>query len=118
MMCMLPWIGVKFFPGGHSSMVGIINLVVHTIMYTYYFFALFYPEIRNSVLKKYVTQMQLVQFCLLLIHFSYPLIVHVEGCTYPKYLLLLGIIQNIIMLAMFGDFYIKTYHKANKQVKQ
>lgn len=49
---------------------------------------------------------------LIITHLCIPLFV--PGCTYPTTLLGIGIIQNVIMLFLFSDFYYNTYIKPNK----
>lgn len=66
------WSTARFMPGGHASLLGIINCGVHVVMYTYYFLTAFKPELKRSLWwKKHITQIQLVRmqlkyFCLCL----------------------------------------------------
>lgn len=93
--------------GGHAIILGVINSFVHVIMYGYYFLTSFKPELKKSLWwKKYITQVQMVQFLILIVYFSIPLF---KECNFPK-LINFGIaLQNVFMLALFGDFYYKTY---------
>lgn len=50
----------------------------------------------------------MAQFTILIIHFSLPLF---TDCDYPKGLLAAIVVQNVFMLALFGDFYVKAYIK-------
>lgn len=78
-------------------------------MYGYYFLTSYNPELKKSLWwKKHITQMQLFQFTLLTVHFTVPLF---TSCSYPKVPLVVGLIQNIFMMALFGDFYYKAYVK-------
>jgi hypothetical protein len=78
-------------------------------MYFYYFLTSFKPEMKKSIWwKKYITQLQLLQFTFLCFHFSIPLI---NGCDYPKAFLAVALLQNLFMMLLFGDFYYKTYIK-------
>lgn len=87
--------------------LGTMNCFIHVIMYGYYLFSSFQTDIKTSLWwKKHVTQIQLVQFAINVIHFTVPVI---TGCDYPKGVLIAVAIQNLFMLAMFGDFYYKTY---------
>ncbi|XP_017468647.1 PREDICTED: elongation of very long chain fatty acids protein AAEL008004-like [Rhagoletis zephyria] len=95
--------------GGHASMVGILNTCVHVFMYTYYLMSATRPEMKKSLWwKKYVTRLQLVQFVLILVHQVWPLVIQ-RDCEYPKLLCLCTSLQAILMLYLFGSFYIKTY---------
>ncbi|CAO1436085.1 unnamed protein product [Diamesa tonsa] len=106
----------KFFSGGgHTFPLAIINSFVHVLMYGYYFATSFKPELKNSMWwKKHITQIQMFQFTLLIIHFSIPLF---KECSFPKIILLLLTLQNLFMLLMFGDFYYKAYIR-KKSVKE
>ena len=55
------YVAVKWLPGGHGLLLGMINLYVHGIMYFYYFLTSFKPELKQSIWwKKHITQVQLV----------------------------------------------------------
>lgn len=106
---LLTYIALKVVPGGHASLLPIVNSFVHSIMYFYYFLTSINSEVKKSIWwKKYVTQMQLAQFVLLTIHFSWPLIIE-RNCDYPKIMLLCGVVQNLFMLILFSDFYKRSY---------
>lgn len=46
--------------GGHATLLGVINLFVHGIMYFYYFLTSFEPELKKSIWwKKHITQIQM-----------------------------------------------------------
>jgi hypothetical protein len=56
------YIAVKWLPGGHGLILGLINLFVHGIMYFYYFLTSFKPELKKSLWwKKHITQFQMVK---------------------------------------------------------
>lgn len=59
-MVALSWIGMKYFAGGHSCFMGIINSFVHVIMYAYYFLTSIDNKYKQSSWKKYITQLQMV----------------------------------------------------------
>jgi hypothetical protein len=59
-MVALTWIGTKYFPGGHSVFTGLINSIVHVIMYFYYFLTTVDNKYKQSFWKKYITQLQMV----------------------------------------------------------
>lgn len=61
-MVMLGYLGVKYFPGGQSVFMGIINSFVHVIMYLYYFLTSIDNKYKQSSWKKYITQLQMVSF--------------------------------------------------------
>lgn len=101
------WTAVKFLPGGHFIFLGTINSFVHVVMYSYYLATSFRMD--GPWWKKYITQLQLVQFCLLLLH-DLILAFH-QDCGFPKWTVVVLIPQNLFMMMMFGDFYYKCYIK-------
>lgn len=131
-----------FYTGSHGTLLGVINSYVHVIMYGYYFMTSYRPELKNSLWwKKHITQVQLVsknrfemqishlklnmvmfnalifilqiQFGILVIHFLNPIIFF--DCQWPKYISLIGVIQNMFMFILFLDFYIKAYVRKAKK---
>ncbi|XP_055548340.1 elongation of very long chain fatty acids protein AAEL008004-like isoform X2 [Wyeomyia smithii] len=103
----------KFISGSHATLLGLINSYVHVIMYFYYFLTSFRPELKNSLWwKKHITQVQLLQFLILMVHFGLPLLL--GYCDYPKAILLIGFTQNLFMFILFADFYVKAYFKKRK----
>ncbi|XP_041976085.1 elongation of very long chain fatty acids protein AAEL008004-like [Aricia agestis] len=107
---------VNFAPAGHGGSVGIINSFVHCFMYFYYFLTIYKPEYKENIWwKKYVTQLQIVQFFIFVVHMGS--IAVIKDCDYPVFAVFVFLPQNIFMLIMFIDFYIKTYIKNSKGKK-
>ncbi|XP_015607946.1 elongation of very long chain fatty acids protein AAEL008004 [Cephus cinctus] len=106
------WAGTKYLPGGHVTFLGLINSFVHVVMYTHYLATSL--KIGKPWWKKYITQLQLTQFFLILIHFSQ--LIWIEDCGFPRWPAAIFIPQNLFMIVLFGDFYYKTYVK--KPVKK
>lgn len=108
------FMGVSWAPGGHCWLFGWLNCFVHIIMYGYYFGSVFNPELKtNLLIKRSITQLQLIQFMIAIIHLSVPFFV--PTCNYPRPVLVIGISQNLIMLLLFSDFYYQTYVKPKSQ---
>lgn len=104
------WIIMKFLPGGHGTFLGTINSVVHIIMYLYYFVTNTWPQYKNKIWwKKYVTQLQMVQFLLVALHAA-P-VMFIKNCNYPKAIAGLMVFQYSFMFILFLDFYNKAYRK-------
>lgn len=110
-MLALTWHAVKYFPGGHSIFLGAINSLVHVVMYSYYFVTSLKPEYKKNIWwKKHITQMQIIQFFLIICHYLVLLVQ--PNCKYPKFTAVVIIPQNLFMLLLFTDFYMKAYgHK-------
>ncbi|XP_054158348.1 elongation of very long chain fatty acids protein 7-like [Oppia nitens] len=91
----------------------LINSLVHTVMYFYYLLAAFGPVVQSSIRywKHHLTQLQLIQFIILLAYDIYCLFS--EGlANYPQTYKWFGTQQPIIFLIMFSHFYIKSYTKS------
>ncbi|KAJ2947120.1 hypothetical protein O0L34_g16473 [Tuta absoluta] len=55
------WVALRFVPGGHGTLIGVLNSFVHVVMYTYYLIAGLGPEYKKYLWwKKHVTHIQLV----------------------------------------------------------
>lgn len=78
-------------------------------MYTYYLLTSY--KMSQPWWKKHITQLQLLQFFLILIHASQ--LIWAE-CDYPKWPAALLLPQNLFMIVLFGDFYYKAYIKKPK----
>ncbi|XP_014209424.1 elongation of very long chain fatty acids protein AAEL008004-like [Copidosoma floridanum] len=116
MMPICAWIGVRFVPGGHATLLGLINSFIHILMYTYYMLAAFGPEVQKYLWwKRHLTSLQLVQFVIILFH---NLQVLVTDCNYPKPLAMLLCINAGLFIYLFGSFYVKTYKRAARSREQ
>ncbi|KAF2901140.1 hypothetical protein ILUMI_05046 [Ignelater luminosus] len=115
-MALLGWAVVKFLAGGHGIFVGILNSFVHVVMYFYYLLSAWDKKYKNNVWwKKHITQLQIVQFFILSMYFIQLLFQ--PNCKYPKFTVWMFVPQNIIMIILFTDFYIKQYMKPEKKLK-
>ncbi|XP_043493652.1 elongation of very long chain fatty acids protein 7-like [Polistes fuscatus] len=68
-MILLTWLAIRTVPGGHGTFLGVVNGFVHVIMYSYYLFASL--KFCKIWWKKYVTQLQILQFTLIAIQIVY-----------------------------------------------
>lgn len=104
------WGATKYFPGGHGTMLGLINSFVHAIMYGYYLFTTIAPSYKKSIWwKKYITKLQLAQFVILGLHAVSVLVL--PGCEYQcKYIYAAIMVpQNFFMFMLFYNFYKQAY---------
>lgn len=107
-------VSVRFLPAGHATMLGILNCIVHCMMYGYYLVSALNENVKRSIWwKKYITQVQMIQFLLLGVHFS--IAIFSTECNYPIFIAIVMAIQNLFMLFMFGDFYYRAYLKQKSQ---
>lgn len=102
------YLAAKWLPGGPVVPLGTINAFVHVVMYFYYFLCGFKPELKQSIWwKKHITQIQLMQFSILMVLFTRNLLA--RNCNYPQTFLWVLLTQNVFFLFLFGDFYWKVY---------
>ena len=61
-MPMSVWFGLRFTPGGHSTFFGLLNTLVHVVMYFYYMVSAMGPKYAKFIWwKKYLTAFQMVK---------------------------------------------------------
>ncbi|KAL1461877.1 hypothetical protein WDU94_013744 [Cyamophila willieti] len=106
-MVYMCWGYLRYFKGEQGVFQGVLNAVVHVVMYSYYFLAALGPEVQKYLWwKRYITKFQLVQFVLVLI---YALSLVLFQCQLPRVITYNFFVQSIIFVLLFGNFYIKTY---------
>lgn len=111
------WPGVRWLPGGHSSFWGLINSFVHFWMYLYYLMAAMGPEYQKYIWwKRYITQMQMIQFILIFVH-SIQLFVQ-NDCNYPLGMSYFIAAHAVLFFILFANFYLKAYLTKRKPVGQ
>ncbi|KAH9374269.1 hypothetical protein HPB48_005589 [Haemaphysalis longicornis] len=112
------WFYTLFAPEGQPAFGLALNVFVHTIMYSYYFLTTFGPRVRKYLWwKKYLTTVQIVQFVIMILHFSVPLFV---DCSFPRHLIIIGNAQTFLVLCLFINFYVKNYtiRASEKSIKR
>ncbi|XP_067640855.1 very long chain fatty acid elongase F-like isoform X2 [Eurosta solidaginis] len=103
---------MTFLAGSHCTMLGIINLFIHTVMYAYYFVTSVWPTKGSVWWKRHITQLQLFQFGYLMLHFAMSIVNN--HCQHPVIVSFVGLIQNLFMFALFFDFYYRAYMRKPK----
>jgi len=98
---------VKFCNGGDAYFGGLLNSIIHVLMYSYYTMALLGW---SCPWKRYLTQAQLVQFCICLAHSVWAAVTKV----YPPHICLVEIWVMVSMLVLFTRFYRQAYAKEAK----
>ncbi|XP_046400891.1 elongation of very long chain fatty acids protein AAEL008004 isoform X1 [Ischnura elegans] len=106
-MPMISWGATKYYPGGHGTFIGVINSFVHIIMYFYYMISAMGPQYQKYVWwKKYITTLQMGQFCLAFLH-SFQLVFY--DCGFPRWSVYLVLPNAVFFYLLFNDFYKKCY---------
>lgn len=114
-MPLISWGCTKYYPGGHGTFIGLINSFVHIIMYTYYLLAACGPKYHKYLWwKKYITTLQLSQFCIAFLH-SFQLLFY--DCTYPRWTLYFILPNAIFFYYLFSDFYRKAYCEQKEKIE-
>ncbi|XP_054167685.1 elongation of very long chain fatty acids protein AAEL008004-like [Oppia nitens] len=109
---LLGWFSLKINPlAPIIGLFGLFNTAIHVLMYSYYSLSLLGPRMRPYLWwKKYITQLQLLQF---LICGSYGCVLFCLQTGYPAVWFWVCVGQNPIFFYLFKDFYRKSYKKIN-----
>lgn len=106
------WFGMTYGPDGQALLMVLVNSFVHVLMYTYYFGTLLGPRFRRFLWwKRYLTQLQIVQFVFMLVHALVPVFV---DCGYPLAHVMVIMGQVAFYFCMFVRFYVRAYRKRTK----
>jgi hypothetical protein len=101
-------------PGGDSYFSAFLNSFIHVVMYGYYLLSSVGIK-QVSFIKKYITMMQMTQFCCMLVQSVYLLMkfpVHPSGAEpFPESLAMMLFWYMISMLTLFGNFFINDRKK-------
>lgn len=108
------WFFVKFAPGGNSAVFPFLNTAIHTVMYLYYFLATFEAAKPYLFWKKFLTQFQIIQFIIMIIHSTQPLFV--QDCKFPRVFLYINIFFSLVFIYLFTKFYIDNYGRQTVRV--
>ncbi|KZC08760.1 Elongation of very long chain fatty acids protein 1 [Dufourea novaeangliae] len=113
LMPICAWIGCRYLPNGHGTLLGVINAFIHVIMYMYYMLSSMGPHMNKYLWwKKHLTTLQLIQFSIIFVH---NIQMFFNGCNYPKFISFLLTLNSLLFIYMFGSFYMANYVKGQKQ---
>lgn len=114
--CLLIWswfLVLKICGGGGDSYFGAtVNSFIHVLMYTYYLFTLLGYKV-PTIIKKNLTNCQMVQFCLCAAHSTW--------CITTGHQVMLAQVQLFVMvnmLVLFGNFMYQNYYSKKKKAKK
>ncbi|XP_075887713.1 ELOVL fatty acid elongase 8a [Nelusetta ayraudi] len=108
------WAGVKYVAGGQSFLIGLINSLVHVVMYLYYGLAALGPHMSRYLWwKRYLTSLQLLQFITVTAHTAYNLY---DDCDFPDSMNVVVLAYSLSLIVLFSNFYYRSY-VAKKQGK-
>lgn len=108
------WIWINYGHDGQVILGVCVNASVHVIMYAYYFLAALGPEVRKHLWwKRYLTRIQIFQMVFVVLHMQIPLF---YDCGYPRAFCITEIVQLCMGIALFINFYLKTYKSHSGKV--
>ncbi|XP_069705040.1 very long chain fatty acid elongase AAEL008004-like [Periplaneta americana] len=106
---LIVWFIMKYLPGQQAVIFSFLNSFVHVFMYAYYMLAAMGPRFQKYLWwKKYMTRIQLVQFCVVFIYTSSLLLF---DCNQPKAVSVYFLCISVMFLLMFLNFYSNEYKK-------
>jgi len=108
MMLLTEWIW-RYHPIAHAAVPSFLNSTVHIVMYTYYALSAINVP---CPWKIYLTQFQLTQFGLLILHAIYGYF------TYEESLFAVYGVYEVSMLVLFLSFYMKSYVRGDRKEKK
>lgn len=101
------WMGLKYFHHPNQGIIIILNSLIHTVMYTYYFLSSFESLKRyTKSVKPMITIIQITQLVILFIH----CIKIAATCGSPA-LYYLHSLNLLVIIFQFGLFYSNSYLK-------
>lgn len=103
------WSFMKFTPGGNAAIFPLVNTLVHTIMYSYYYLATYAKLQPYLGWKRYLTQMQIVQFLIIIACCVHPTLI--PTCKTPYIIAYIEVGFSIIFIGLFTDFYLRNYRQ-------
>ncbi|KAJ3125499.1 hypothetical protein HK100_010769 [Physocladia obscura] len=103
------WLVVTWAPGGEFCLSVFLNSSVHVVMYGYYLLSSMGIK-QVSVIKYYITGMQMTQFLILLTQAIFDSVseyLHPGSTNFPSQIAQINISYMVTMLMLFGNFYIQ-----------
>lgn len=108
------WFAGKLDPTPMVLFAGYINLPIHVIMYSYYCLSTF-PKLRKYLWwKKYLTTIQIIQFCIDLVHSMQIIFLPCKFHTMTY----IQMAFSLTFLYLFAQFYLRSYRTAPRNTRQ
>lgn len=109
------WFVMNWIPCGHSFFGPTLNSFVHVVMYSYYGLSSI-PAMRPYLWwKKYLTQLQLIQFFLTVSHSTCAVL---WPCGFPTGWTRFQISYMFTLIILFTNFYFQTYKRLKNSSKK
>lgn len=104
------WVNVNVGYDGDIYLTIVLNGLIHTIMYTYYFVSM---HSRDIWWKKYLTMCQMIQF--LCMNAQAILLIKDDCKTFPKRVTQVYLFYIITLFALFFRFFVASYSGPKKE---
>jgi len=106
------WLNVRYSPSGDAYLAPVFNSFVHCFMYGYYLLSTFGW---NVWWKKYLTQLQLLQFVVFVLEGVINL---AFDCATNKTLIVINTLYAFSLFSLFASFYKRSYTKKETTPKE
>ncbi|KAL1132618.1 hypothetical protein AAG570_010570 [Ranatra chinensis] len=103
------WYNVHYVRDEICALLGALNCIVHVIMYSYYFLSALGPKVQKYLWwKKYLTQIQLIQFAIAM---SVIIGLNINDCKISRQFNYIWTTLILINIGLFLNYYRETYVK-------
>ncbi|XP_017099694.2 very long chain fatty acid elongase F-like [Drosophila bipectinata] len=103
--------------GGVATAYALLNIIVHILMYTYYYLSTVSKAAQQSLWwKKYITIAQMVQFGIVLALNTYTL--SQPNCKVPRFQAYICGVLSLSLFVLFGNFYVRAYILSDRKRRQ
>ncbi|KAJ8732290.1 hypothetical protein PYW08_015020 [Mythimna loreyi] len=111
------WLHYVYHPTDNFVVVGMLNSLVHVLMYAYYGISSLGPEYAKYIWwKKHLTKVQLIQFILVVSHLHYQQ--KLSPCPIPNFFHNFCMFLICSFFVLFMNFYISSYKSKSKKNKE
>lgn len=104
------WLNVHVGYDGDIYLTIVLNGLIHTLMYTYYFVSMHTKEIWW---KPALTMGQMIQFCLMNLQALY--LIFVPGVQFPRNITVAYLFYILTLLFLFAQFFVRSYMTPKKK---
>nr|QBO55936.1 elongation of very long chain fatty acid 10 [Brachionus rotundiformis] len=105
------WIATAYFSNGAIANAALMNSMLHIVMHFYFVVSSFGPSFQKFIWwKRYIVQFQMLQFCVLILYFSFLLRTKCEN-PLSENMIWYIIYYSLIHVALIYSFYTRSYYK-------
>lgn len=104
------WLNVQVGYDGDIYLTIVLNGLIHTLMYTYYFVSM---HTKDIWWKPALTMGQMIQFCLMNLQALY--LIFTPGVQYPRNITVAYLFYILTLLFLFAQFFVQSYISPKKK---